>query len=225
MIKKPDIEKFTNYNYFLVLTSFIVFVDSYFIYFLKLSIVNLNLEILKEKIGHILILLFLFVFIMAVVSKVATWIINFIYEYKFKSYDEKVDRSDYMFSDDILHLSINSNNSVLYNYYLQDRKETETIYKTQYLSTALILILICNFFVSTDTNISLMKMYELFFNKSEWYYIFINIIPIGTILFIAYSILNIGELYYIHLPKYIQENLEYDRIKQNFDGNKNANTK
>jgi len=221
MVKKINIEKILDYNYFLILTSFIIFIDTYLIFFLEISIININIDFLKSKIGHIFLLILLYAFTMAIVSKVVNLIINSIYEYKFKNNNkQKVDRTDYMFSNEILNISIEKNNSVLYNYYLEDIKVKELIYKNQYLSTAVIIILISNFLVSTDTSVSLMKIYELFFNNKKWYYIFVNIIPLGTIIYIAYSILNIGELYYTYLPKYIQDNL----LKNNDGEKENAKT-
>jgi len=206
MIKKINIEKITEYNYFLLIASFIFFVDSYFIFFLDLSIKNININIVTANIGHILILLFLYSFVMSIMSKLINWIVNAIYEYKFKN-NTTVDRTNYIFSDDALYLSIEKNNSVLYNYYLDNKKTVELIYHNQYLSTALIIILIVNILVSNDTNSSLIKIYELFLNDTQWYNSLINVIPIGTIIYVSYSILNIGELYYIYVPKELHNTL------------------
>jgi len=207
MIQKLNIEKVVNYNYFLIYTSFIFFVDTYFIYFLKLNIFNIDTIILKNNIGHIFILLFLFMFIMAIVSKVVNLLINFIYEYKFKNYDNTTDRTNYMFETDVKNIALEKNNSVLYNYYIEHQKIVQSIYSNQYLATAILLILICNFFVSTHVNLSLTQIYILFLENNEWYYKIIGTLPLGIIGYIFYSTLNIGELYYIHIPKELQNKL------------------
>lgn len=209
MPKKINIEKVLDYNYFLILTSFIFFIDTYCIYFLECNIRSINIKVIQQDIGSFFVILFLYFFIMTIVSKVANHTINFIYSYKLK-YTKEIDRTDYMFSDDILNLSILNNNSVLYNYYKKHQKDIELIYKRQYLSTAVMIILICNFLVSSEVNTSLIRILELFINSNEWYYIFIHIVPIGTIVYIAYSIFDTEELYYIYLPKNIQNSLLKD---------------
>ncbi len=207
MIQKFNIEKASNYNYFLIYTSFIFFVDTYFIYFLKLNIFNINFTILKNNMGHIFILLFLFMFMMVIVSKILNWLINMIYEYRFKNHNDSISRIDYMFDTDVKYVAIEKNNSVLYNYYMEHEKIVQSIYNKQYVSTATLLILICNYCVSTNTNISLTQTFLLFLENSEWYFQIIGVIPFGVICYIFYSMLNIGELYYIYLPKKIQDKL------------------
>lgn len=207
MIQKLNIEKVVNYNYFLLYTSFVFFADTYFINFLKLNIFNIDTVTLKNNIGHIFILLFLFMFIMAIVSKIVNLLINWIYEYKIRNHDNRTDRTDYMFETDIKNIAIKKNNSVLYNYYIEHQKTVQSIYNNQYLSTAILLILICNFFVSTDMNISLIQIFILFLEHNEWYYKIIGSLPLGIIGYIFYSTLNIGELYYIHIPKELQNKL------------------
>lgn len=210
MIKKMNIEKILDFNYFLSVSSFVLFVDTYFIYFLNLSIKSIDFEIIKNNIGNIFIMLFLYLFLMAVVAKIFYWIINDI-SYKFQS-KNKIDRSDYMFNDDVVALSIKTNNSVLYNYCVEYQKEIELIKKNRYLSFSLILIIMLNYLVSTENNISLVRIYEIFVDDSSLYVLFFNIIPIGTILFLVYSItLNNNELYYTYLPKDIQDQLQNDK--------------
>ncbi len=210
MIQKFNIEKVTNYNYFLTYTSFIFFADIYFIYFLNTNILNINITILKNNIGHIFVLLFLFMFVMAIISKIASYLINMIYIYKFKNYNNTISKTDYMLDTDIKNIAIEKNNSVLYNYYIEHQKLVESIYNEKYLSTGILLILICNFFISTNTNKSLTQIFLLFLENGEWYYKIISILPVGIIFYIFYSVLNIGELYYIYLPKKLQDKLIED---------------
>jgi len=206
IIQKLNIEKVVNYNYFLLYSNFILFIDIYFIFF-KLSIFHINLEILKDNVGSIFILLFLFIFIMAVISKIINWLINAIYEYKFKDYKDRIDMADYIFATDLLNLAIKKNNSVLYDYYKQHQEIVQSIHSNQYLSTAILLLLICDFFVSTDVNISLIKIFILFLYNIKWYYALISIIPIGIIIYIFFSTLNSAELHYIYLPRNIQNKI------------------
>lgn len=207
MMKKINIERILDYNYFLVLASFVLFIDTYMILFLNSKIGNIDLDFLKNNIGNIIVMLFIYSFFMAIITKIVNIIINNIYIYKFKKY-EIVDRSNYMINSNVLNLAIKNNNSVLYNYYMEDQKNVDSIYNNRYLSTAILILLTINFFISTEINISIIKTFEIWANNhNEWYYGFMYLIPIGTIGYIIYSIFDIGELYYIYLNKEIQDSL------------------
>lgn len=80
MTKKIDIEKITDYNYFLLVTSFVFFVDTYLIFFHQITIRNIDLKFLTSQVGNIFVLLFSFSFFMAVVSKMASYVINTFYD-------------------------------------------------------------------------------------------------------------------------------------------------
>lgn len=209
MTKKIDIEKITDYNYFLLVTSFVFFVDTYLIFFHQITIRNIDLKFLTSQVGNIFVLLFSFSFFMAVVSKMASYVINTFYDWKFRNFDEKIDRINYMF-DDVLELSIKKNNSVLYNYYLNEQEVVKRIYKTQYISTSVIVLLILNLLVSTETNISLISLYQTYVDNLVWYYKLVQIIPMLTIAYISYQMIHKGELYYIYLKKEILKELKDD---------------
>lgn len=112
--------------------------------------------------------------------------------------------------DDVLELSIKKNNSVLYNYYLNEQEVVKRIYKTQYISTSVIVLLILNLLVSTETNISLISLYQTYVDNLVWYYKLVQIIPMLTIAYISYQMIHKGELYYIYLKKEILKELKDD---------------
>lgn len=215
MTKNFNIEKITEYNYFLIITSFIFFIDSYSIIFMDISIININSEIIKSKIGLILVLFFAFSFYMAIITKVASFIINIIYKLKFQKEDTTTfNRDNYIYDDDLREIAIRDNNSVLYNYYLSEIKLKDDIFRTQYLSVGVICILIINYFSSSGINISLTNSFEIFFN-SKWYFEILSIIPLLTIIYISYGILDRGYLSHIYLNKDIKEKLQEEKPKRN----------
>lgn len=205
MTKKIDLEKIQDYNYFLILTSFVFFIDTYMICFHGLSVREINFDFLKHHTGDIFVMLFVYSFIMAVVSKIVNILINIIHGSD--EYTEIFTNGNYVPMHKVLDAAIENNNSVLYNFYLQKQKDQESIRATQYLSTAVIIIFIGNYFVSSDAHISLMKIYELFINNHEWYMGVFNLIPIATIGFIAYSIFDMKGWYYIYLDAKLQKKL------------------
>lgn len=207
MTKKIDLEKIQDYNYFLILTSFVFFTDTYMIYFYNLSVRDLDLNFLKQHIGDIFVMLFVYSFTMAVASKIVNIFINMVHTYYSDKHVEEFKSKNYILLHEVLDLAIENNNSVLYNYYIQKVKDEESIRTTQYLSTAVIIMFICNYFVSSDAHISLMKIYELFINNNKWYMDILNLIPIATVVFIAYSILDIRGWYYIYLDAKLQKKL------------------
>jgi hypothetical protein len=125
MFKKPEISKVSDFNQFMLWSSVLLFIDSYLILMDNKSIYSLTFEYIKINLGHLPIMLILYLFSMSTMSIITQQIVNLILlikEFIFKKEYEKEDRTNYIFDDNLLNLSIIKNNAILYDRYKKHKK-------------------------------------------------------------------------------------------------------
>jgi len=216
MFKKPEISKVSDFNQFMLWSSVLLFIDSYLILMDNKSIYSLTFEYIKIHLGHLPIMLILYLFSMSTMSIVTQQIVNLILlikEILFQNNYKKEDRNDYFFDDALLNLAIIKNNTILYDRYKKHKKTVIKIFEQQKIASGLVFISVINYFISNNETISLLKSYSLLLSdKSLWYIDILHIIPLFTILYILIIAFKpCDSFYYVNLDKNIKDEL----IKQN----------
>ena len=222
MFKKLDITKVTDFNQFMLWFSFLIFIDSYLIVVANKNIFDISFEYLKMNLGHIPVMIVVYIFSMAIMSSILQSIIVFLKYLKeialIKFFDiefTKLNLSDRMHDSEVLDIATIQNNSVLYNQYVIHKNLIAEIFIQKKIASGLVFLCIINYFISTDNIVSFLKCYELFFeNTVVWYVQLLNIVPSILILYIFFIAFEYTE--YINY-------MDVDRKVQQFLKDKNEN--
>lgn len=153
IIKDIDVEKLTSFKNFILLVGLILFIDIILIHFSNISIAKLNFDLIKNNIVYSILIVLFYMFYATIIVNIVAYIIRYISIY-FKNYEHKNYIHDYTTLED---LSIKYNNTVLYNYINEQRKENievEFIGK-QMISVAILGI--CDFFINENSLLKILS--------------------------------------------------------------------
>lgn len=125
-METSKLEKFANIKYLLLIVSFVLFLDIFLLENNFENIYCLKLDFFKNSVGFFLIFLCLYSFYIAIVSKMIfaffTMIVEFIVKKKNSDY--------YIEYYKLLTKSFKDNNSVMFNYTQEKRKEQNQFYES-----------------------------------------------------------------------------------------------
>jgi hypothetical protein len=219
MFKKPEISKVIDFNQFMLWFSYIIFIDSYLIMLDDKNIFSINFDYIKIHLGHIPVMIVMYMFSMSVMSFILQYLILILksiftlihIKYFDKKY-ESTNLSGYMTENEVMNSAIIKNNSVLYNQYSTHKEIVKEILIEKKIASGLVFLCLINYFSSTNEMVSILKAYELLFdNHLIWYVNILNIVPISVIVYILIiAFKNYERLNYIHIDENVQIKLLED---------------
>ena len=219
-IKNIDIEKLLILKTFFLFLSFALFTDSLLIILSNITIRDISFSLVKENIGNIFLILLLYTFFMSILIKsfVAIVIYGYTYLPEFFQYDDYSARDeDYHSAYKLKNIAIKHNNSVLYKFYEQKENILEDIEIFKYLAVSILILFIVNYVISSETQISLIKMYLDFFYTGDntlYYKLFNTISIILIIVILIKAISNSKNFPKIYLDKKVLDYIEQENAKK-----------
>ncbi len=212
------LSKANDFKYFVLLGTFILFLDSSLIFYKNTALINLNISYLKDNIsvGSILIFLCLFcLFVSFVVGTIRMMLSALIYMipyewsalFRLDSYS-KIDYDNYISSSDLKTFAITNNNQVAYDAYLNWKSENTSKllehYSLSFLLASTLNLLawfksddaILNILFSIDSNANLLSVDTFIMMLSSILYI--ALFYLGVIVGCGLTFDRLSHYIYLH---------------------------
>jgi len=181
MPRSINIEKLLSVKTFLLLLSFILFIDVIMLTFSDISIKNINYDLLKNNLGIASLVLLLYAFYMSIV--VGSWI-YFLREifgaflppsfYNFIYHDKHTKDENLHWNYELKDIAIKYNNSVLYDIYKKNEDIEKKSLSIKIISVSIVLLFLIDCLYLLDENkIPLIKLYIDYFIKIQNTFYFI----------------------------------------------------
>ena len=199
-VKSIPIEKLLILKTFFLLLSLALFVDTLLIVFSDITFREIGFSLLKDNIGNSLVILLLYTFFMSVLVKNIIYFVGQIYMHMpdFLNYYKYSRDNDLHYNFKLRNIAIKHNNAVLYQFYETRENISENIRTLKYLSVSILMLFVFNYFISNETQVSLMCLYVNFAieNEKTWYYFVFNLICILSVITILFG--AIGNKKYVN---------------------------
>lgn len=184
-----NIEKFTNYRFFFLFTSFLLVFESFSIFLLNTSIIEVNFEFIKMNTGYILLSLSAFSLFASFIPPMIIFILKMICSRREESYFEQ---EDYIERDDLLKKALHEKSNVDYILLKDNEQQKSGINSLLKYSIIFVFSIILN----ACFNNSIVSSGESFLEANKIIAFIIGLLTFSLVIFINQVICEITDKVY-----------------------------